>query len=191
MESLNAPPTISDKRDITFYYCNQMSSAHKTDERVLQDIVKRNVRCTSPGDTLKLVVYYSSPKAQKEVMTNNPTRKRDCLHRTNVLYQFTCPEEGCRLLPNIKYIGMTTTTLSRRMTCHLSSGAPKQHMRDVHQVSLTRKVIEDNTQILASYTDPVKLAIAEAIFIKDIGPAINLQAASFTRTLKLYDGTNL
>lgn len=188
MESFNALPTNSDRRDITLYYCNQMSSAHKTDERVLQEIVKRNVRCTSPGDTLKLVVYYKSSKTHQLVMNNNPTRKRDRLHRTNVLYQFTCPEEGCRLLPNIKYIGMTTTTLSRRMTCHLSSGAPKQHMRDAHQVTLTRTMMEDNTQILTCYTDPVRLAIAEAIYIKDIGPAVNLQAATFTRTLKLYDG---
>lgn len=191
MKSFNAPPTNNDKRDIKIYYCNQMSSAHKTDERVLQNIIKRNVRCTSPDDTLKLVVYYSNPKAHQRIMSNNPTKKRDCLHRTNVLYQFTCPEEGCRLLPNVKYIGMTTTTLSRRMTCHLSSGAPKQHMRDVHQVTLTRQMMEDHTQILTCYTDPIRLAIAEAIYIKDIGPVLNLQAASFTRTLKLYDGRNI
>jgi hypothetical protein len=52
-------------------------------------------------------------------------------------------------------------------------------------------MMEDHTQILTYYTDPVRLAIAEAIYIKDIGPVLNLQAASFTRTLKLYDGRNI
>ena len=37
----------------------------------------------------------------------------------------------------MKYIGLTSTTLSRRLTCHLSSGWPKQHTEIVHHDSMS------------------------------------------------------
>ena len=81
---------------------------------------------------------------------------------------------------------LTSTTLSRRLTCHLSSGGPKQHMEHVHHECITRPVMTDNTKILRRFNDPVRLGIAEALFIEANAPAINLQAAGFKRTLKLF-----
>ena len=40
------------------YYKNQFSSAYKTDERIMQDIIKNNVKCTNVDEKLKLVTYY-------------------------------------------------------------------------------------------------------------------------------------
>ena len=51
-------------------------------------------------------------------------------------------------LANIKYIGMASTTLSRRLTCHPSSGGPKQHVEHVHHECITRLIMTDNTKIL-------------------------------------------
>lgn len=38
------------------YYCNQMSDAYKTDERILRDIVYKNTRCRAPEDRLNLTI---------------------------------------------------------------------------------------------------------------------------------------
>ena len=44
----------------------------------------------------------------------------------------------------------------------------------------------DNTKILRRFNDRVQLGITEAFFIEANAPAINLQAAGFKRTLKLF-----
>ena len=120
-------------------------------------------------------------------MNNNPTKKTDSLQQTNVIYEFSCPNEDCKLLQNIKYIGMTSATLSRRLTCHLSSGGSKKHMEHVHHGCITRPIMTDSTKILRRFNDPVRLGIAEALYIEANASAINyLQAAGFKRTLKLY-----
>jgi hypothetical protein len=170
----------------TVYYQNQMSSAYKMDERVLKSIIQRNVQCCSDDDTVHVQVYYKNRKTSSLVMKNNPIKTSSKLQSTNVLYKFTCPHEDCKLQQNVEYIGMTTTTLSRRLTCHLSSGGPKEHMRSLHRTTLTRKTLEDNTIIIKQYHDPVRLAVAEALLKREATPAINSQTAGFARTLKLF-----
>jgi hypothetical protein len=169
------------------YYQNQMSSSYKTDERVLHSIIQRNVQCRSEEDKVKVRIYYKNRKVSNLIMKNNSTKTYNKLQSTNVLYKFTCPHEDCKLQHNVEYIGMTTTTLSRRLTCHLSSGGPKEHMRGSHLTTLTRKVLEDNTQIIKQYHDPTRLAVAEALLIKEATPVINSQTTGFARTLKLFN----
>ena len=65
-------------------------------------------------------------------MRNNPTQERVVFKTTNVIYKYSYPKADCKLLQNVKYASLTTTDLSRRLTCHLSNGAAKTHMRDVH-----------------------------------------------------------
>ena len=57
----------------------------------------------------------------KNSIANEPSK----FGRANVVYRYSCLKEDCKLLNNVSYIGMTTTTLSRRLTSHLSIGAPK------------------------------------------------------------------
>ena len=71
---------------------------------------------------------------------------------------------------------MTATKLSRRLTCHLQNGAPKQHQVTRHNTLLTRKQLEDGTKILAYENDARRLAILEALFIKEHSPSMNLQS---------------
>ena len=170
----------------TVYYCNQMSRAYKEDERALRGIIKRNVRCREPDHRLNLVIYYKNRKVRNLIMDNNPTRKRSALQQVNVLYEFKCPQEGCKLLPNVRYVGFTRTTLSRRLTMHLGSGAPKDHMNNEHGIHLTREQIVENTAIIKRFYDPVRLEVAEALLIKEQNPAINAQHTGATRRLLLY-----
>jgi hypothetical protein len=165
-----------------------MTSAHKTDERALKGIIHRNVQCLSDDDTLKVAVYYKDQKVSSLIMKNNPIKKMNKFQSTNVLYKFTCPNEDCKLQRNVEYVGLTTTTLSRRLTCHLSSGGPKEHMNNIHNTTLTRRLLEDNTSIIKQYHDATRLAVAEALLIRELSPAINSQTTGFARTLKLYSG---
>jgi hypothetical protein len=181
--STNNEPT---KTDHKVFYCNQMSSAYKADERALHSIIDRNVLCRSPNDSLKVIIYYKNKTIKQLVSTNNPAKKSDRLQSTNVLYEFKCPKEDCKLLPNVQYIGLTTTTLSRRLTMHLTNGGPRNHMMETHAVKVTRKDLEENTVIINKYHDKNRLAIAEAIYIQERAPSINLQSAGFMRTLKLF-----
>ena len=119
-------------------------------------------------------------------MKNNPLRKVESLQQSNVLYEFSCPIEGCKLLQNVKYIGMTTTTLSRRLTCHLSSGGPKIHMTNNHNIHINRDILVNNTKIINKFSCSNRLAIAEALHIKRSSPSINYQANCFNRILKLF-----
>jgi hypothetical protein len=170
----------------TIYYQNQMNCGYKTDERVLNAIVQNNIRCTTQNGRIKLLIYYKNQKIKNLIMKNNPCKKSGPLQETNVVYKFSCKIEGCRLLKNVNYIGLTTTTLSRRLTCHLQTGGPKNHMRDAHGETITRAALEAGTSIIMRCPDAARLAIAEALIIKEESPAINLQTTGFVRTLKLF-----
>jgi hypothetical protein len=171
----------------TVKYQNQMTSAYKTDERALTSIIDRNVVTLSDDDTVKLLIYYKNQKVSSLVSRNNPIKKIK-FQSTNVLYKFSCPNEDCKLQRNVEYVGMTTTTLSRRLTCHLSSGGPKEHMRTKHETPITRRMLEENTSIIKQYQDSTRLAVAEALLIRELSPAINSQTTGFTRTLKFFSG---
>ena len=71
---------------------------------------------------------------------------------------------------------MTTMKLSRRLSYHLTAGAPKNHMKEAHKSNLTRANLEENTEILAINRNLRRLPIMEALFIKELGPSLNTQA---------------
>jgi len=93
-----------------------MNTAYKTEERVIRNLILTHVRCTNEDKKLNLVIYYNTRKTANLVMVNNMPKNKarqksnGHLQQANVIYQFTCPEEGCRLLNKDKYIGATTTT---------------------------------------------------------------------------------
>ena len=91
------------------------------------------------------------------------------------------------LLHNVSYIGLTSTTLSRRLTCHLSSGAPKDHLQLHHGIKISIKFLEENVKILGHFPNKNKLRIAEALLIEEKRPSINIQHEGFDRILKLLN----
>ena len=178
-------PNATKQNNILLYYRNHMSPAYKVDERVIRDIIDDCVKCKSQNDKLKLEIYYQNRKTHNLVLKNNPLSGGDKLKRANVVYQFFCPHEDCRL-HSVSYIGSTTTTLSRRLTMHLRDGSPKEHMYQRHGSNLTRKDLTENTIIIASSNVPSRLRILEALHIKDKTPSINKQIASSAVTLALW-----
>ena len=118
-------------------------------------------------------------------MRNSSAPRPETLQKTNLVYEYTCKYGECEHL-NSSYIGLTTTTLSRRLTMHLQSGAIKQHTRWDHNVDLTREMLVRNTRIIDLENDYNRLQILEALYIREKDPIINRQNTGIVRVLKLY-----
>ena len=185
LDNLPKPKPTTDT-DIEIYYRNQYSDAHKVDEKVLKDIVYNNVKCTRDIDKLKLTVYYKSKTVKSIVSKNNRNTPPAVLQQCNLVYELKCNQDGCEHLSNSSYTGFTTTTLSRRLTMHLASGAIKDHCNGSHNSRITREQIVANTKIIRREHDENRLQITEAILIQSTNPAINRQSTGRTRTLKLF-----
>ena len=83
------------------------------------------------------------------VIRNNSSPSIGVLQKTNVIYQFKCPLGDCISDNNNIYIGLTSTTLSRRLTMHLSNTTSiAQHLKKHSFPTELRKILTDNTTIL-------------------------------------------
>ena len=154
-------------------------------------MIKNNVKCVKRLDKLKLIIYYKSATTKSLVMRNNQAPPSPALQQTNLIYEYKCTKDDCEHLPEVSYVGLTTTTLSRRITMHLGSGAPKSHTETSHQhSSLTRDIMVENTKIIRKENDIRRLQIYEALIIKQKCPTINNQDTGISRTLKLFNCVN-
>ena len=162
------------KEEIKIYYKAFFSTAYKEDERIMKEIIKRNIKPIDDNKQVKLIIYYKTKKTSQLLLRNSPQAKTEELQKSHVVYRFTCNKGNCEVLPST-YIGMTTTRLSRRLTFHLTSGAPRKHLQEKHGRKITRKILEENTTIITSCQDTRRLSILEALHIKKTNPALNIQ----------------
>ena len=183
------PPDGGSTHTHDIYYKNQFSNAYKTDERVMKNIVYSNVKCKNPNDSLKMIIYYKSATVKSLASRNNNSPPIPPLQQTDLIYEFTCKKDECEHLPNNSYVGMTTTTLSRRLTMHLNSGGPKTHLNTTHNENLTRINLENDTKIIRKEPDHNRLKILEALIIQEKRPVINQQITGSCRTLLLHSDT--
>ena len=174
----------SDCTTHTVFYRNQFSFNYKVDERIIKEIVYNNTKCRNDSENLKLVIYYKSTTITNLVLKNNSSPPPPALKQTNLIYEYSCPIGDCELRKH-SYIGLTTTTLSRRLTMHLSSGAPKSHTLDTHNTPLTRDMLVNNTKIIDKQKDFNRLRILEALTIMKHKPILNGQNTGTDKILKL------
>ena len=93
----------------------------------------------------------------------------------NVTYKFKCPLGDCISDNNNIYVGLTSPTLSRRLTMHLSdTSSIAQHLKK-HSCPTTqlRKILTDNTTILEHKNNKQKLQILDALHIRNMQPKLN------------------
>ena len=166
--------TIPTGQKVRLFYRAYMSSQYKQDERALRKIIDSCVKTTNKDDRLDLTIYYKNKKTHNLLLRNSPGTNTPELQKSHLVYEYTCNTGICAALPST-YIGMTTTKLSRRLTLHLSNGAPKKHTEEAHGVRLTREMIANGTSILQIENDPHRLQILEALYIKDKNPSLNSQ----------------
>ena len=167
--------TNTPTKPITLYYRNIMNSKHKTDKTIMKNIIKKNINCTDPNQHIKLLIYYKNAKTANLIIKNNTTTDKNPLQQTNVIYQYKCNIDGC---DHQTYIGMTTTTLSRRLTCHLTNGGPLLHSEFQHGKKITRENLVSGTEIIDRSINKRTLQILEALHIQEQQPTINKQIKS-------------
>lgn len=140
-------------------------------------------------DRLQLIIYYQSTKTKHLIMKNNLTPKVRDLARTNLIYDFNCNIDECARQQNRserQYSGLTTCTLSRRLTYHLQNGAIKKHCEDMHGRKPTRNEIVEMTKTRYYENDTHRLETLEALIIRFEEPVINRQDTGKKKILKLY-----
>ena len=164
-----------DADDIKIYYKNQYHRYYKKDEKALRDIINENVVPTDPNVKLKLTIYYKSRKTASIIMRNNPSGLTPPLRKRNVVYLFKCPHAGCPA----SYIGMTTMTLSKRISCHAQEGNVFSHFMQVHFVRPTRDTLIDAFKVIDTDQDPRRLRLLEALHIVNDKPSINVTQEPF------------
>ena len=117
----DSPPQNYIINKIKIYYNFRLTLSYKIDKKILKNIVNNNSYCTDENVKLEHIIWYRSKLTYKLVMTNNYEQK-NAFNSTNMclVYQFIFPNEHCKLR-KINYIGNTTTTLSSRLTMHLTT----------------------------------------------------------------------
>ena len=165
----------SSSEDIKIYYRAVFSNAYREDERIMKQIINRNVKPTNPEDRINFIIYYKSKRTSQFLLRNSPQQEKDVLQCSHVVYRFTCNRGNCAALPS-SYIGMTTVKLADRLANHKYNGAPKQHLQQEHNINITKDDLQSNTEVLISCSDPKRLPILEALYIKELKPSLNVQA---------------
>ena len=113
-----------------FFYRNQMHYNYKSDEKIWKTLIHKNILPTDPNKKIKLFIYYNKFKTSNLVIRNNSSPSIGVLQKTNVIYKFKCPLGDCISDNYNIYVGLTSTTLSRRLTMHLSdTSSIAQHLK--------------------------------------------------------------
>ena len=165
-----------------------MNPTYKRNEKSIKEIIKNNVKVINSNDKLKIIIYYQSIKTSNLVMKNNMSPKLRDLARTHLIYDFTCKTGECMHLPQqqVRYSGLTTCTLSRRLSFHLQKGAIRAHYESCHGRNITREELVAMTTARYYERDVRRLEILEALIIRCEDPEINKQDTGKCRVLKLY-----
>ena len=164
---------------------SQVESYQKTQKMVLDASllstqhykvrIKGKVEQSRKGVAPSPTHWCSSYRKGNLVIRNNSSPSVGVLQKTNVIYKFKCPLGDCISDNNNIYVGLTSTTLSRRLTMHLSdTSSIAQHLKK-HScpTAQLRKILTDNTTILEHQNNKQKLQILEALHIRNLQPTLN------------------
>ena len=159
---------------IPIYYCNQLHTGYKMDETYIKRIIKQTITPVNPVSSIQFIIYYRKYKTANLIIRNNPSKKQNKVAQTNLVYIFSCNLGMCNSHNKSTYIGLTTTSLSRRLTCHLkNSSAIRIHLDEHNPDTPIRQILVNNTEILYKINDYRRLLITEALCIRSKSPSIN------------------
>ena len=128
----------------------------------------------APYERVNLRTYCKPNLTASLLMRNSTAPRRQEDQETNVVYQFTCPDDACQRRKTT-YIGLTTTTLKRRMQGHRNSGAIHDHYTETHDRKPQVAELLNNTKIINRESTKSRLRIAEAVSIELQRPNLNIQ----------------
>ena len=118
-------------KHISFFFRNQMHYNYKSDEKTLSTLIHRNTPPTDPNKKIELIIYHNKFKTSNLVIKNNSSPSIGVLQKKqNIIYQFKWHLGDCISENNNICIGLTSATLSKRLTIHLSdTSSTAQHLK--------------------------------------------------------------
>ena len=170
---------------VCIYYQAQMHNNYKKDERIIKEIIARNVKSTK-NQKLKTIIFYKNMKTSNLVIKNNIVFTSSALNATNVVYKFKCNYLNCKS----EYIGHTQLSLQNRLTAHYYNGSIKNHYQQVHNIKVNKETLFNNTEVITKEKNYRKLAIKECLLILEQEPRINIQFNNFFSSTKLFQRRN-
>ena len=172
-------------KNINLFYRAYYHKNYKKDEEALHAIIKNHVSPRDESSRVQLNIYYKNKKSSQLLLRNNPAPPPSDMKKHNVVYLFRCQEVRC----SHSYIGMTTTRLSKRLSCHLQEGAIYKHFQQEHNKRLTRDIVVNSTKVLDSAPDHVRLRFLEALHILELKPTLNTAQEAFLLPTILHHTT--
>ena len=91
-----------------------MNYQYKKDEKIIKDIIKKNVKRIDDIKVICIIIYYCNIRVKNLIMANDLTRNKHKLTMSHVIYDIKCPRGDC-VLPNPSYIDQTRNTLKTRL----------------------------------------------------------------------------
>ena len=174
-EAARRPET--DRGKIPVYYRMSYGSAYNQESQAIRGIIRRGVRTTDQNNQIDLRIYCRPNLMASLVMKNSSAPPKEKEAKTNIVYKFKCPEGNCES-PEATYIGLTSTTLRRRLQYHRNQGAIFQHFTEKHDRRPTVDELLQATTVISQENTRKRLMIAEAVYIKLQKPSLNIQTAS-------------
>ena len=83
--------TQNDNHHINLFYCSQMHTNFRFDEKIHKNIIHRYISPTDNNDKIRFIIYYKKFKKLNLVVDNNSFPPTKIIEKTNVIYQFKCP----------------------------------------------------------------------------------------------------
>jgi len=162
-----------------------MTSAYKLEEKRIASIISDNIRPADDNMNVKLIIYYNNRKLKDLIIKNRPRTSQDIADRYNVVYRYTCNNDGCH--PSKCYIGYTTCSISDRFRMHAVNGSIKKHLIESHNYNRVAKTdLISNVDILRHCSNKRELLMTEALLIKQEKPSLNAQDEGADRVLKIF-----
>ena len=162
---------------IPLYYKMNYGTKYQDECKVFRGIIQRGVTTVDPQKRIDLRIYCRPNQMASLVMRNSTAPPKEKEARTNIVYKFICPERNCES-SEASYIGLTRTTLRRRLQNHRNQGAIFQHYTEKHNKRPVVNEILESTNVIGQETTLRRLMIAEAVAIKLQKPTLNIQTTS-------------
>ena len=175
------------KNIIPFYFHNQMTANYKQDENKLIKIVKEHVEPCDENSRTNLTIFYRARKLGQLFIRNKLySGKIDIAERHHVVYQYTCPRDGCNSTQS--YIGYTTSSVANRFKMHTQNcSSIKKHAKNTHNLNKVASVeLLECVKILKQSPNKRELLFLEALCIKSFKPTMNAQSEFSDRILKIF-----
>ena len=124
-----------------------MQKSYKLEEYILKTLIQRKILPTDPNKKIKHIIYYYQLKTSNLVIVNNSSPLIGILQKSNDICQFKCPFGDCISENKNIFVGLISTTLSRRFNMHLSdTSSTAKRLKNFPALQLNFKKFFPETQ---------------------------------------------